>query len=92
MDVRSIHTPSFPVLTPSPGTRKGTTPAPETAPTKESAGSASTRHPVLTAEEQRYFESAFPAPAKETSGSPTYSGGGVKRQAVPSGTLVDRKA
>ena len=60
MDVRSIHTPSFPVLTPSQGTRKEQSPVPENTPAKESTGTESTRHPVLTAEEQRYFESAFP--------------------------------
>jgi hypothetical protein len=90
MDVRAIHTPTFPVLTPAQGTRKMQSPAAENVVAKESSGPESTRHPVLTAEEQRYFESAFPVPAKESSGSPTYSGGGVRQQS-PSGTLVDRK-
>jgi hypothetical protein len=90
MDVRAIHTPSFRVLTPSPGARKGQSPATEKTAARESTGPESSRHPVLTAEEQRYFESAFPASAKEPAGSPTYSGGGIRQQS-PSGTLVDRK-
>lgn len=92
MDVRSITTHAFPVLTPSQGTRKGSTAAGETEGARESQGGAVSRHPALTAEEQRYFESAFPAPVQEHPGAATYSGGGTMRQSQRAGTLVDRKA
>ncbi|MBK7258312.1 MAG: hypothetical protein IPI01_11035 [Ignavibacteriae bacterium] len=92
MDVRGITTHTFPVLTPSQGTRKGSQAADETTQPRGAQSSASERHPALTAEEQRYFESAFPVSAQEKPGATTYSGGGAMRQPLRSGTLVDRKA
>lgn len=92
MDVRSITTHAFPVLTPPQGTRKGSQAPAEAGETREAQGAAGPRHPALTAEEQRYFESAFPVSTQDTAGGATYSGGGAMRQPQRSGTLVDRKA
>jgi hypothetical protein len=92
MDVRGITTHAFPVLTPSQGTRKGSQASDETGQARDAQSSASERHPALTAEEQRYFESAFPVSAQEKPGATTYSGGGAMRQPLRPGTLVDRKA
>ncbi|CAG0932693.1 hypothetical protein PLCT1_02150 [Planctomycetaceae bacterium] len=92
MDVRSVTPHAFPVLTPPQGTRKGTPATGDTAPASDAQSAASPRHPALTSEEQRYFESAFPASTQENAGTTTYSGGGAMRQTLRSGTLVDRKA
>ena len=91
MDVRSITTPSFPVLSRSQGLTKGNQPAEEGTKARESQDGVGTRHPALTAEEQRFFESAFPAPAQEAPPKPTYSGGGAMKQQMRSGSIVDRK-
>jgi hypothetical protein len=90
MDVRGITTHTFPELK-QQGVRKGNQPAEEPARSGASESSAATRHPALTAEEQRYFESAFPVSAQDKPGAATYSGGGAMRQPLRSGTLVDRK-
>lgn len=92
MDVRSITTHAFPVLTPPKGPRPGSQAPAETGQARDAQSAAGPRHPALTAEEQRYFESAFPAATQENAGGATYSGGGAMRQPLRSGTLVDRKA
>jgi hypothetical protein len=91
MDVRSITTPAFPVLTRTQSAPKKDSPAEEAAEPRKAQSSAGTRHPALTAEEQRYFDSAFPAPAADQAPTTTYSGGGAMRQQMKSGTIVDRK-
>lgn len=91
MDVRSITTPTFPVLTRTQTAPKKDVLPENAAEPRQPQGSAETRHPALTAEEQRYFESAFPAPASDQTPGKTYSGGGAMRQQMRSGTLVDRK-
>lgn len=92
MDVRGITTHTFPELKPPQGARKGSQAAEEPARAGGTESAAGTRHPALTAEEQRYFESAFPVSAQESPGAATYSGGGAMRQPMRAGTLVDRKA
>ncbi len=91
MDVRSVTTPSFPVLSRTQVARPGGKQAEESNEAREQRATAEPRHPALSAEEQRYFESAFPAPAQDQPAKSTYSGGGAVRQQSRPGTIVDRK-
>ncbi len=91
MNVRAIHTPPFHVEgTPRRDRQEpsGTTQAPSPS-LPQAVGQD--KHPVLTAEEQRYFETLFPSPLQTLRPHNAYNGAGAQHQAV-SGTLVDRKA
>lgn len=90
MDVRAIHFPTLTVPATAGGPRKQHQPDAAGVEAGQQATPASEPHPVLSAEEQRYFESAFPSTRKAVADTPTYTTGGIRPQAA-AGTLVDRK-
>jgi len=94
MDIRAIHTPPLTVETQAHRqTREATVPSDsrnqQPASVQEQPASPQ-QHPVLTAEEQRYFEGLFPGSATDVRGHQAYTGGGTPSTAA-SGTIVDRR-
>ena len=90
MDVRAIHTPPLNTGTPARPQRREVAIPPEETTVREAKTAASPRHPVLTAEEQRYFENLFPEAQDEPAGGPVYTENGIRPQGKQ-GTLVDRR-
>ncbi|MCC6397532.1 MAG: hypothetical protein IT282_10985 [Bacteroidetes bacterium] len=90
MDVRAIHTPPLTIGTPAHPQRREVAIPPAETPVHEAKTAAPSRHPVLTAEEQRYFENLFPESQDDAAGSPVYTENGIRPQGK-SGTLVDRR-
>lgn len=94
MDIRAIHTPPLTVETQSQRqTRRAAAPPDgrdrQPAAVREQPASLQ-QHPVLTVEEQRYFEGLFPGSATDVRGHQAYTGGGSPSTAA-SGTIVDRR-
>lgn len=94
MDIRAIHTPPPTVAAQSLRQTRQAAALPDgrdrqPAPVREQPASPQ-QHPVLTAEEQQYFEGLFPGSAADVRGHQAYTGGGTPSTAA-SGTIVDRR-
>jgi len=90
MDVRAIHTPPLTIGAPVQHQRPAGAPPTESTPVRAQQPATTPRHPVLTAEEQRYFEGLFPDAAQDLQGHLAYTGAGARSQ-TQSGTIVDRR-
>jgi len=90
MDIRAIHLQPPTVETPAHRQRR-TAAAPADAQAVQDQQPASTQNqPVLTADEQRFFEGLFPESAGDVRGHQAYTGEG-NRSATHPGTIVDRR-
>ncbi len=90
MDVRAIYTPPLTTGAPAQNQRRNAGIPEEPAPLREEKSVGPQRHPVLSVEEQRYFENLFPDPQTDSRGRPAYTDGGARSQ-MRSGTIVDRR-
>jgi hypothetical protein len=90
MDVRAIHTPPLTIGMPPQQERRDTTVPADAAPAAEQAPVRGQQHPVLTVEEQQFFEGLFPGIGSGLGGHQVYSGGGTCPRGS-SGTIVDRR-
>jgi len=90
MDVRAIH--SSPVFTGTAGNRRGTgaTAPPAGVPSHPAAVRAENT-PLLSTDEQKFFEGLFPESGTDVRAYQVYSDRGIQQQHAPTGTLVDRK-
>lgn len=90
MDVRAIHTPPLTIGMPAQQQRRDSPVRADAAPAAEQASVREQQHPVLTAEEQQFFEGLFPGIGSGPEGHQVYSGGGMRPRSS-SGTIVDRR-
>ena len=90
MDVRAIH--SSPVFTGTAGNRRGTgaTALPADVPSQHPAVRVENT-PMLSTDEQKFFEGLFPESGTDVRAYQVYSDRGIQQQNAPTGSLVDRK-
>lgn len=90
MDVRPIQ--SSPVFTGSVNTHGSRVATEEPAGTPPQDGrSRPEKTPVLSTDEQSFFENLFPESRKDVRAYQAYSGRGEQQKSAPTGTLLDRK-